>query len=353
MRAGASSSPVPEPDRAATNDGSAAASATPTAAKSDGDGSAECEERWVFQAHGVSAAGDTTKYPVAAGAELVTRFYFKPPSAADVQLLHARAKIDNKKIVHHWVLGAGHTNKVRDGEVHGEAGEWALPFEGERPVTQGAQGATAVDLPADVGMRLPNGPDVMFDLEIHYSNLAGERAEEDATQVELCLTRTKRPIEAAMHLLGRMSFSLPAHAKTDITSNCVPAQHVEPVHILAVTPHMHLTGERAKVVLNRRSGERLTLLDTSYEFLEQRSYVLPEDRSAPDVVLYPGDTLTSTCSYSNQTDSTIDQGQRSEDEMCEFAVLAWPTGVLHNALGDVLGAVTDTGALDESFCGEL
>jgi len=237
--------------------------------------------------------------------------------------------------------------------VHGAAGEWAMPFDGEQPVVQGAPGSTPVNLPPDVGLRIATGPDVVFDLEIHYSNIAGVNVEEDATRLELCLTTLKRPKEAAMHFLGRADFSVPAHAKTDITSDCVPAEQSEPVHILAVTPHMHLTGEHSKVVLNREAGEQITLLDTDYDFWEQRSYVLPVDRSTPDVLLNPGDTLTSTCSFYNQTDETIDEGDRSEDEMCEFAVLAWPAGVLHNALGDLLGVLTDTGGAATSFCQEL
>jgi hypothetical protein len=77
---------------------------------------------------------------------------------------------------------------------------------------------------------------------------------------------------------------------------------------------------------------------------------VPEDGSAPDVLVNPGDTLTSTCSYTNATDSTIAEGEHSEDEMCLFGVLAWPAGELHNSLGSLISAVTQFGTLADVFC---
>jgi hypothetical protein len=48
------------------------------------------------------------------------------------------------------------------------------------------------------------------------------------------------------------------------------------------------------------------------------------------VVVELGDSITSTCTYDNTRDESIPQGQRSQNEMCEMAVLAWPAGALHN-----------------------
>jgi hypothetical protein len=54
------------------------------------------------------------------------------------------------------------------------------------------------------------------------------------------------PNEAAAHLLGRQTFSLPAHQTTDVVSTCKPTKQAKPVHIMGITPHMHLAGIQAK-----------------------------------------------------------------------------------------------------------
>jgi hypothetical protein len=311
---------------------------------------ADCEERHVFRAHGNQEAGDTTKYRIAAGAQLVTTFYFHAPWTQDMQLLKGHMTFDNKKIVHHWVLWATSMSTAQEGSFAGAVGKDTVALGGEQYVVGGGPGATDVEMPANVGLRMPTGTNLLFELEVHYSNTVGETDEEDASSVEVCVTSHKRPVEAAVHTLGRASFSLPAHTQTDITSTCVPSGLDEPVHIMAVTPHMHLTGERAKLVLNHKSGDALTLVDNPYTFQEQKSYVVPEDRSAVDILVNPGDTLTSTCSFDNTTDVTINQGVRSENEMCNIGVLAWPAGKLHNSVGDVLGILPETGGLADVAC---
>jgi hypothetical protein len=305
----------------------------------------------VFRAHGVAQPGDASNFKIAAGSQLVATFYFKAPWTGEMQLLKGHAILENKKIVHHWVLWGTATATAPDGSISGTPGKETAALGGEQYVVGGGPGATDVELPADVGLRMPVGKDLLFELEVHYSNLAGEADEEDASSVELCVTSKKRPVEAAVHSLGRASFSLPAHQKTEIMSTCVPSNLDTPIHIMALTPHMHLTGERAKVVLNRKSGEKVTLLDKEFSFQEQRSYLMPEDRSMVDVVLNPGDTITSTCSFNNDTDKTINQGIESQDEMCNVGLLGWPAGKLHNAVGALLGGVLpETGGLADVAC---
>jgi hypothetical protein len=297
---------------------------------------ADCEQRVVFRAHGAMRAGDTSKYRVPAGEQFVAMFYFKAPWNADLQLVKTHAVIDNPKIVHHWGLMVARSDEAFDNTIQGSQDAWAMPIDGGEAIIAGARGGTQLNLPADVGLRLPPGPNLVFELEVHYYNAASDQDEEDATSVEVCVTSKKRRFEAAIHGLGAESFELPAHTQTNVTSTCVPSPQREPIHVLAVNPHMHLTGRRTTMVVNRKSGEQITVLDEPYDFLDQRTYTLPTDRSAADVVLNPGDTITTTCHYDNDTDASIEQGMRSEQEMCETGVLAWPAGALHNSYGDLL-----------------
>ena len=329
------------------------AAAEPGAAANGGGGTddywpQDCEQRIAFTAHDVAGI-DRGKYRVPADSQYLATFYFKAPWAGDMQLLKSRAILDNKKVVHHWFIWGTDSTLVHDGEVRGTPEKGADALGGEAYIASGVPGGNDVDLPPNVGIRLPTGQNLMLELEIHYSNFGGAE-EEDASGIELCLTSKTRPIEAAVHSLGRSSFELPAHKQTDIVSTCSPTAMNQPVHIVGVTPHMHLTGVHSKLILNRKSGEQVTLLDRPFAFAEQRTYPMPEDGSAADIVMNPGDTLTSTCSYDNTTDSPISVGEHAENEMCLIGVLAWPAGQIHNSLGSLLGAVTQFGSLADVFC---
>lgn len=267
-----------------------------------------------------------------------------------MHVLQTRARIDNPKILHHWTLSVTRTDEPLDGVIRARANERPEMVGGEMPLISGGPGAVDLKLPPEIGLRMTGGSNLLFELEVHYFNGVGTRDEEDGSTVEVCVTHRKRPIEAAVHTLGRNSFTLPAHQRTDVASTCTPQGQVDPIHLLNVTPHMHLTGVRAQLALNRKSGERIALHDAAYSFSEQRTFELPSDRSAPDVTLNPGDTLTSTCTYDNPRDEAIPQGNQSQNEMCEFAVLAWPAGGLHNEYGALIGLLPGKELFADVIC---
>jgi hypothetical protein len=323
--------------------------AGPSPAGHDADWPADCETRHVFKAHGAAKSGDPSKYTVAGGAEYVMLFYFTAPWSGDVQLLQSHAVVDNPKLVHHWALYALDNPQAEDGEIMGSAeqGFSTLGHAGMQLVVTGGPGASALTLPDDVGLRLPTGNNLAFAFELHYFN-PSDASEEDATGIELCVTHAKRPIEAATHVLGRVTFEVPAHSRQDVISTCNPNGLKVPVHLVSVTPHMHRTGVKGTLALRRKSGETVMLIDEPYSFLEQRTYALPKDRSSTDVILEPGDTLTSTCGYENNTDATVSWGDRTEDEMCGMQLLAWPAGVLNNGLplGTLFATANDVSCLE-------
>lgn len=296
------------------------------------DWPSDCDYKNVFVAHGVTGIADTTKYRVEPGTQELVTFIFAPPWGADrVQLLAARPLIDNKKIVHHWSLysGTGPTFLAGAVVVQPPASVRADPTDAQL-LLSGGPGGGGTRMPDDVGMRIPTGSGVVLMLEVHYFNPSSEAMEVDATGVEVCATATPRPIEAALHFLGTQAINLPAHAKTNVVSVCNPAPLDEPVHVMSVYPHMHLTATHAKITVQRSAAEE-TLFDEPYTFTEQRTYPLPRDGKAADVVINSGERLTTTCSYDNQTDETITYGEFSEKEMCLMMLWAWPAGKLHSA----------------------
>lgn len=306
--------------------------AAPTALADD------CDERYSLIAHGQAIPGDPTKYVVPARSEYYASFFFDAPwGAREVQLTRFHPIIDNKKIVHHWLLFGIDEGAEPDGMIQGDA-EQLFPFAvpSEAPIHGWAPGAEDLNMPHDVGLRMPVGATASLRLEIHYYNTSNDDAEQDASGVELCVTGQKRTHEAAMHALGSVNILVPAGAKADVVNTCRPVIKDPPTHIMAVVPHMHRAGVHAKAVINRAGGERATLVDVPFQFGDQRTYPVPHDGSAPDVLLYPGDTITSTCSYANDTSDPISWGESTQAEMCFIYALAWPVGGLSN---DSLAAV--------------
>ncbi len=152
-----------------------------------------------------------------------------------------------------------------------------------------------------------------------------------------------------MHSLGRVTFVLPAHQRTDVSSTCRPTRMTQPVTVSGAVPHMHGTGRRARLVVNRAAGGSEPVLDVPYQAAEQRTYPLTSADGTTPFVLNPGDTLTTICTFENETDAPIYTGARIEDEMCTMMVLAWPAGLLTNGVSVPRLA----GAPDDTTCMEL
>lgn len=317
------------PPRAAPDTPPSAASDAPSsAAGEERPWPADCEVRRVFRAHGESKPGDTSKYRVAANAQYVVNFYFDSPWKEDMQLLAARPLVDNRAVVHHWVLWAIQKAGPREGEIVG--GPDQLYPSGDptvAPLMAAGAGSTDLEMPEGVGLGVGRGDEIEFMLDVHYVNLGSDEVQPDASGVEVCLTSKKRPNEAALHELGKLSFQLPPHEKTDVTTTCKPSAATAEARITAITPHMHRTGSHAKVVLHRKSGEEEVLHDQPYVYDEQRTY---QFSGANEIVLHPGDSLTTTCTFDNATDAVISAGERNEDEMCRVFTVAWPKGALSN-----------------------
>ena len=303
---------------------------------------ADCETHYTFLAHDSNGAHDTSKKQVVAGAQYYASYYFRAPWAtADVQGLKFRSIVDNKKIVHHWILYGVDSSTEQDGAVQGGVGQATGTMQGEFYIAGWAPGAPDVSLPDDVGLHMPTGASATFRLEVHYYNTSATAVtEQDASGVEFCTSSHKRMHEAAVHWMGTTNVYVPAGMKTDLHSTCAPKITNGPVHMLSLSSHMHKTGVHSQAILKRANGgAQVMLIDDSFAFMEQNAYRQPRDGSAPDIQIEAGDTIDVTCSYDNMTAQDKRFGSNTEDEMCFFYALAWPRGQLSNgSLSIVPGA---------------
>ena len=280
---------------------------------------ADCEQRYKILAHGKSDPKDTTKYNVSAqglGKQWYQCFFFKPPWGDDkVQVLAFRPIIDNPKVIHHWIMYGNENGKQADGTVGGQGCNVGAFLQGWAPGSQGSG-----DLPSDVGLQMPSGPNVVLGLEVHYNNTANVPDAMDASGVEFCTTKKFRPKSAAVHWLGTMGLILPPQQTSNFTNTCTPT-NTEPVHILSTSPHMHQLGTHATLVLNRKNGAKETLIDKPFNFADQGAYRL-------ETILNPGDSLTSSCTFNNTTPNLVTFGENTENEMCFLFTTAYPAGAL-------------------------
>jgi hypothetical protein len=284
----------------------------------------DCEEIYVLRVHGEETVGDATPYHVRGGVDEINSFYFDVPWQGDRQLLMARWVVDNRPIVHHWALFTVENLQGQDAAIF--SGRNILDAARTRDaqlLVGGGFNPEDVRLPDEVGLQMPTKSNVGFLLEVHYFAPEEGAFVDDASAVQLCVTSKPRPRVAGTYPLGRRHFELPPHESTAVEADCV-ASVTEPFHIVAVAPHMHATGTHAELVLHRASGEQIVLHDHPYNFEDQQVYWLGDPQSDAGVVVGPGDTLSTTCSYDNPRDTTILSGPAKDNEMCTVITWAWP-----------------------------
>ena len=107
-------------------------------------------------------------FPVPPETDLYVCFTFRVPWPGQAHGLSFRPIVDDARVLHHWLLYTG-------GEEQniGQARRCNGQHRGAALVAGWAPGGNAWVMPPNVGMEVPDGPDGLFTLEIHYHNEAG------------------------------------------------------------------------------------------------------------------------------------------------------------------------------------
>jgi hypothetical protein len=239
-------------------------------------------------------------------------FVYDEAYDAPTQALAIYPRIDNKSVVHHWLLYV--TEEVDVSKITTQCGSFAP---NSSLLAGGGPGGPDWYLPKNVGVDLAKGK---FILEVHYNNI-GATATTDRSGARICTTRNLRPETAIVSWLGNQLFTIPARAVDyQVQGRCKP-QVTKPIHLLRSWPHMHLLGTRLSMELDRADGTKSTVFDVPFSFQAQKNV-------DAKVVLQPGDSLLTTCYYTNPNDYAVGIGERAEDEMCNNFVIAYPAGAL-------------------------
>jgi hypothetical protein len=99
---------------------------------------------------------------------------------------------------------------------------------------------------------------------------------------------------------------------------------------------MHKLGRHTLEVIHRNGGKTETVFDRAFDFNAQITYPLN-----PLIVLEKGESITSTCTFDNQTDSAVPYGPSTNQEMCYVFTVSYPLGALNNGVTGLNGALNN------------
>ncbi len=268
------------------------------------DWPADCEEKHKLLAND----GRGGKFSARAG-QYYQDFMFTPPWKGEAQAVAFRAVVDNKKVLHHYI-------------VYDAAGSFLVGW---------SPGKNDHVMPPDVGVFLPASGQMK--MTVHYYNVGtGAKAELDASGVEVCVAKTKKRPKTAAVMPFAANPVVPGNAPSvEIKSTCTVVSSA-PATIITSSPHMHGLGIHAKLTVQRAGGATEVVHDRSFNFEEQTTYPI-------NFQVNNGDRVTTTCIYKNPTARSVSFGTNTEDEMCFNFALYYPMCGMTCTQEDPLAAV--------------
>jgi cytochrome c5 len=299
------------------------------------------EKCYDFPVHASTTdVNDKTPYDVGTG-EHYEQFYYDVPWPAGTVATRYGAKLDNVKVLHHWLLFK--TSETDPEGSHKTSELPTLAGVDAQLLAGWAVGGSNMAPPDDVGFDLPD-PGAKLNVQWHFYNSTSER-QADASVVQVCtVPRAMRKNVATLSWLGQEDLNgikwlggpgMPAHQESTFTGTCNPRRRnmnaTDPINIVIFWPHMHQLGTHMTAVINRKDGTKEIAHDKPFDFSTQ-------DHFQVNYKLFPGDTITTTCKYNNTTDMGVPFGESSDSEMCYMFTYAWPANALENGATSLLGA---------------
>lgn len=208
---------------------------------------------------------------------------------------------------HHTVLSIM-TDNVADGESNCSVGTI-----GTHMLYASGVGTSPLDFPIGVGIKLPAGTHIH--LNLHLYNASDQTLSGDSA-ILVKAQSTPPPMLAEMIFAGPPYFQIPSTGQpVTATGGCTASTAYK---LFAVWPHMHQLATHQKIELIR--GSVTTVLhDLSYSFAEQKYY-----SKTPEVSVQQNDQIRVTCTWVNNTGSTVSIGDSSDKEMCFGGLYRYP-----------------------------
>ncbi len=176
-------------------------------------------------------------------------------------------------------------------------------------------GTDVLELPDGVGIEVKAGQQI--NLNLHLFN-ASDQAISGDSAILVKSQRTPPPTLAEMIFAGSFNINVPPGATRTVNGGCTLPPGVDQ-QMFALWPHMHQYATHQSVQLVRAGGPTSMLLDTPFEFEDQKYY--PQN---PPIRVRGGDRLAVARTYTNTSNTTITFGDSSTQEMCFAGLYLYP-----------------------------
>jgi hypothetical protein len=277
---------------------------------------------------GADAKSDGTVTPQSCGTKLVPRSkYLMPQDKTDQyvcygvtlsepakkHIVEMRPIVDNSKILHHMIVLESPTAVSPTPQACN--GGMASTM---RMVYAWAPGGAPVVMPPEAGFPLEGTKHYM--VQLHLNNVQGLTGEQDASGMEMCTTSQLRPNDADILAFGTQKFTIPGNGGS-LTKNCtfkVP-NGLGPFNFFVSMPHMHEIGKSIATTLEPKAGGAPIDLGAVPNWDFGTQYWLPIN-----AVGKAGDTIRTTCSWTNPNSFNVSYGEDTKDEMCYSFTMYYP-----------------------------
>ncbi|HTL34231.1 MAG TPA: hypothetical protein VL326_13970 [Kofleriaceae bacterium] len=177
-------------------------------------------------------------------------------------------------------------------------------------------GTAELNFPEGVGMKLKAGQFV--NLNLHLFN-ASDTPLSGTSGIEVKKVEPSAVVhEADMTFSGTTNFSIPSDNQPhDVSGGC---QVQSQWNVFTVWPHMHQHATKQSFEITQGATVTKVLDNKPYSFQEQVNY------PSQTMTLNPGDRIKTTCTFVNNTGTTLTFGDSSNEEMCFTGMYKWPAG---------------------------
>jgi hypothetical protein len=232
---------------------------------------------------------------------------FDPGHTSNVYVDGMQVLPGNRELVHHVLMFVDTEAESADwpGGVSENCGGGA-GVGGALLVGGWVPGSMPIHTPDNVGILLPQGARIIFNM--HYHNGTGAAQTDEGTGVALRWSTTLPQYVGSFQLIGapgggnivESPFMIPAEATGHIerVRFTVPDLGVPEVRVFSMTNHMHKVGVDMKATMTRNGDETCMLQTPRWDFGWQRQYLYDaEVGGLPEV--FPGDVIEVRCTYDN------------------------------------------------------
>jgi hypothetical protein len=256
----------------------------------------------------VGAQVASTQVTLDGGGEKYLCWSFKMPSAFSI--IGTETGLPAVAVHHYAVFtsssavpadAAGYDCRVMDGS-------WGL-------VSGGGRGTPGLKFPDGVGMPLPAGQHIVF--QLHLLNASSSPVTVPVAAINLLGSTATNLQTAGVIIAGNLDITLPAHSTGVKISGGCPAPWPL-TNVFALFPHMHTLGTHISMTVTKQGTTTPDmLLDQSWDFGSQGVY--PATGTAAQ-----GDQIGVTCTFTNPGNSDVHFGESTLDEMCLGVLYYYP-----------------------------